>query len=70
MNYRDEKLPSTGDWIDQTVPEGLSAVLADTRWPDGALAAMQLAQRLNIAGVMMQKHPCWKQKPRCMQPVM
>ena len=57
MNYRDEKLPSTGDWIDQTVPEGLSAVLADTRWPDGALAAMQLAQRLNIAGVMDAEAP-------------
>lgn len=57
MNYRDERLPSNGDWINESAAPGLTAVLADTRWPNGALAAMHLARRLNIAGIVDAEAP-------------
>ena len=57
MNYRDPDLPMKPDWPDASMPAGLTAALADTRWPDGALAAMKLARKLGIVGVMDAEAP-------------
>ncbi|MGI9365675.1 MAG: PfkB family carbohydrate kinase [Rhizobiaceae bacterium] len=57
MNYRDPDLPVQAAWPDDQIPDALSATLADTRWPDGALAAMKLAKQLGIPGVMDAEAP-------------
>lgn len=57
MNYRDPDLPVQADWPDDQIPDRLGATLADTRWPDGALAAMKLAKRFGIPGVMDAEAP-------------
>ena len=57
MNYRDTELPSSGDWMAEQAPAGLAAVLADTRWGDGALAAMEIAKARGIPGVMDAEAP-------------
>ena len=57
MNYRDPDLPAGADWMEAAIPADLGAVLADTRWPDGALAAMEIARAHNVPGVMDAEAP-------------
>ncbi|MEM9108033.1 MAG: PfkB family carbohydrate kinase [Pseudomonadota bacterium] len=57
MNYRDTELPTTGAWMADRAPASLTAILADTRWGDGALAAMELAKARGIPGVMDAEAP-------------
>ena len=57
MNYRDNDLPWDADWIADATPDNLVATLADTRWPDGALVAMQVAKSLGIPGIMDAEAP-------------
>ncbi len=57
MNYRDNELPRGADWIASSAPEHFAAALGDTRWPDGALAAMQCASARGVPGVMDAEAP-------------
>ena len=57
MNFRDTDLPTTGDWMASQSPSKLGAVLADTRWADGALAAMEIAKAHGIAGIIDAEAP-------------
>ncbi|MEP0941270.1 MAG: PfkB family carbohydrate kinase [Rhizobiaceae bacterium] len=57
MNFRDTALPTGGGWMAQAAPSELHAVLADTRWAEGALAAMEAAKVRNIPGVMDAEAP-------------
>ena len=57
MNYRDHELPWDADWIADAAPDNLVATLADTRWPNGALVAMQVAKSLGIPGIMDAEAP-------------
>lgn len=50
MNFRGEALLQTPEHL-ATAPE-VRAVLADTRWSEGALAAMELARDRNVPGVL------------------
>lgn len=53
VNYRGEGLTQATDWI--TGPA--DAVLADTRWINGARAAMALARRLGVPGIIDAEAP-------------
>ncbi|MEO1000662.1 MAG: PfkB family carbohydrate kinase, partial [Pseudomonadota bacterium] len=51
MSFRGDGLPADATWLTETVPE-VDAVLTDTRWPAGAAAALRLAARRGIPGVL------------------
>jgi sulfofructose kinase len=56
VNYRDDTLPGDATWLQEATLE-YDAILADTRWPEGAVAAMQLAQAKGIPGVLDAESP-------------
>ena len=55
VSFRGEGLEDSPDLIDGTPQVG--AVLADTRWPSGNLAALDLARRRGIPGVLDAEAP-------------
>ena len=52
VNYLDSEMPVKTDWLPGEIPAGVDAVLADTRWPDGALHMLKLAKRAGIPAVL------------------
>lgn len=52
VSYSDPAMPEDVDWLPKALPEGAGAVLADTRWGEGALAALKLARRAGVPGVL------------------
>lgn len=52
VNYLDKELPAGADWLPDPLPEGTSAVLADTRWPEGAKAMLALAKAAGVPAVL------------------
>lgn len=52
VSYSDPRMPERTDWLPKTLPEGTGAVLADTRWGEGSLAAFRLARDAGIPGVL------------------
>jgi sulfofructose kinase len=52
VSYSDPGVPEAPDWLPPTLPAGADAVLADTRWGEGALAALRLARAAGIPGVL------------------
>lgn len=61
VNFRDTGLSMEADWLREALA-GMTfdAVLADTRWPDGALAAMERAAELGVPGVMDAEAPVYE----------
>jgi len=57
MNFRDNTLSMKADWLRAVMPTTLHATLADTRWPDGALAAMEVARKHKIPGIIDAEAP-------------
>lgn len=58
VNYRDMGLSFDADWLEGRLAGiEFDAVLADTRWPEGALAAMRRARDLGVPGVMDAEAP-------------
>ena len=57
VNHGDSELPTDAGWIPDPPAERVAAVLADTRWPDGARRALQLARRAGIPGVLDADRP-------------
>jgi len=57
VNYRDPKLPEGTEWLSHPAALGVSAVLADTRWPAGAAAVMRSAREHGIATVLDAEPP-------------
>jgi len=55
VNFRGEGLTEETGWIDDA-PE-VSAVLVDTRWPAGALRALELAKARGVPGVVDAEAP-------------
>ncbi|MCV0397964.1 MAG: sugar kinase [Rhizobiaceae bacterium] len=51
VNFRDDTTSTDANWISQS-DMSIDAALSDTRWPEGALAAMQLARRQGRPGVI------------------
>ncbi|MDX2145498.1 MAG: PfkB family carbohydrate kinase [Rhodospirillaceae bacterium] len=52
VNYLDPKLPMTAAWLPDQPPEGVSVMLADTRWPEGAERMLALAKRSGLKAVL------------------
>jgi sulfofructose kinase len=52
VSNSDPRMPEATDWLPAILPEGTDAVLADTRWGEGALAALALARRAGVPGVL------------------
>jgi len=52
ISYSDPQMPEETDWLPTSLPDGARAVLTDTRWGEGALAALQLARSAGIPGVL------------------
>jgi len=52
ISYSDPEMPEDPDWLPTALPEGVGAVLADTRWGEGALAALRLARQAGVPGVL------------------
>jgi sulfofructose kinase len=52
ISYSDPEMPEDTDWLPTALPEGAGAVLADTRWGEGALAALRLARGAGVPGVL------------------
>lgn len=55
INYRGDGLTEAVGWIDAAPPVG--AVLADTRWPAGALRALRLARTRGVPGIVDAEPP-------------
>lgn len=52
VSYSDPAMPEETGWLPLNLPEGANAVLADTRWGEGALAALRLARKAGVPGVL------------------
>lgn len=50
VNYRDEALPKDASWLGDA--SGADAVLADTRWPEGAKTAFRAARAAGIPAIL------------------
>jgi len=57
VNYLDAAMPDDAAWLAAAIPESLGAVLADIRWPAGALCALAAARRLGAPGVLDADYP-------------
>jgi len=53
VNHTDASLPTDPSWLESTVSlEGIDVVLADTRWPDGAIAMLMRARAAGLPAVL------------------
>lgn len=52
ISYSDPEMPEETDWLPPALPDGAQAVLADTRWGEGALATLRLARAAGVPGVL------------------
>jgi sulfofructose kinase len=57
VNYLDPSLPDGADWLPEPAVTGVQVVLADTRWPAGALAALQAARAAGLPAVLDADRP-------------
>ena len=52
ISHSDPAMPEEADWLPRSLPKGAGAVLADTRWGEGAFAALKLARAAGVPGVL------------------
>lgn len=52
VNFADPDLPRAADWLPLGEVSGAGCVLADIRWPDGALRALGAARKAGVPGVL------------------
>lgn len=57
VNHLDASLPCGAGWLPDPRAERAGAVLADTRWPEGARRALQMAREAGVPGVLDADHP-------------
>ena len=57
VNYLDERLPSDASWLEPLLVGDFAAVLADTRWPEGALCALRYAREAGRYAVLDADRP-------------
>ena len=57
VNFRDMALSFDASWLEQRIPDNVDAVLADTRWPQGAAVAMKVARARGIPGILDAEAP-------------
>jgi sulfofructose kinase len=52
VNHLDARMPGAADWLPSIDAAGADAVLADTRWPEGAARALAAARAAGIPGIL------------------
>jgi sulfofructose kinase len=52
VNHTDPQLPRSADWLDQIGLQGVDAVLADVRWPEGAARILARARAAGLPAVL------------------
>ncbi|MGL4240828.1 MAG: PfkB family carbohydrate kinase [Beijerinckiaceae bacterium] len=52
ISYSDPEMPDSADWLPRQLPEGVDAVLGDTRWQTGARHVMNIARAAGKPAVM------------------
>ncbi len=52
VNYLDTALDANPEWLDAYAPLDADAVLVDTRWPEGALFGLKLAQSIEVPAIL------------------
>jgi len=57
VNFQDRDIPVDADWLTEQMPADLDATLADTRWGEGAIAAMRAARAMKIPGIIDAEAP-------------
>ncbi|MCL4187054.1 MAG: sugar kinase [Rhodobacteraceae bacterium] len=57
VNFRDPALPAGAAWLETAPLARFGAALADTRWPEGALALMARARAAGVPGVIDAEAP-------------
>lgn len=57
VNHLDPSVPRDADWLPSAAAVGARAVLADTRWPEGALAALRSARAAGLPAVLDADRP-------------
>jgi sulfofructose kinase len=57
VNHLDPALPVDAAWLPSAASVGAGVVLADTRWPDGALAALGAARTAGLPAVLDADRP-------------
>jgi sulfofructose kinase len=57
VNHLDPALPVDAAWLPTPAAVGAQAVLADTRWPEGALAALEAARAAGLPAVLDADRP-------------
>ncbi|RST81547.1 sugar kinase [Aquibium carbonis] len=57
VNFRDVALSFDATWLAEALPDGVDAVLADSRWPQGAAVAMKAARDRAIPGILDAEAP-------------
>lgn len=57
VNYRDQALSMSADWLEAALPKHFDVALADTRWPEGAAALLAAARERGLPGVLDAEAP-------------
>jgi sulfofructose kinase len=57
VNHLDAAMPVDTSWLPAVAATGAQAVLADTRWPQGALAALEAAREAGLPAVLDADRP-------------
>ena len=57
VNHLDAAMPVDATWLPTVTATGAQAVLADTRWPQGALAALEAARAAGLPAVLDADRP-------------
>jgi sulfofructose kinase len=52
VNHIDPRLPKAADWLADIALDGVDAVLADSRWPEGAMAMLARAKHAGLTAVL------------------
>jgi sulfofructose kinase len=52
VNHTDSRLPKAPQWLESIPLDGIDAVLADTRWPEGAGAMLARAKQAGLPAVL------------------
>ena len=57
VNHRDANLPASPEWLIDAFPAPCPTVLADVRWPEGAIAALGIAREAGALAILDGDHP-------------
>jgi sulfofructose kinase len=57
VNHLDRRLPGVADWLPSPEAAGVRAVLADSRWPEGAAHALRQARAAGLPAVLDADQP-------------